>query len=77
LSLLSEQEKFARKNWTRDTEGNYIDWTQPPFYVRGVLHFMLPGETSIDFETLGKRTQEYMKLTRHRMTRRNKNGPAL
>ena len=62
-------------DWTRDAKGKYIDWTQPPYYVNGVLNVLLPDERDISSETISKRITEYSKLTRRSLARRNKNAP--
>lgn len=57
-------------NWTRDKDGNYIDWTMPPYYVNGVLTLILPGERDVDPDVLAKRRVEYMKLQRRRLKKK-------
>ena len=48
--------------WTRDANGEYIDWTKPPYKVGGVIDFRLPGEDYVSHDNHTKRIGEYMKL---------------
>lgn len=63
----------SESDWTRDQDGNFVDWTKPPYYVGGVLNLLLPGEDAgkMPRETWCKRNEEYMKLCKRRM----KKGP--
>lgn len=61
-------------DWTKDQDGNYIDWTKPPYYVNGVLNLTLPHEWGLSAEEVSKRIGEYMKLTKRAMSGKNKNA---
>lgn len=65
-------------DWTRDADGNFVDWTKPPHYERGILNLVLPGERLVSPEVLSRRRWEYVQLTRRRMSRRKDDaaGPA-
>lgn len=55
--------------WTRDDDGNPIDWTQPPYKVGGVLNLILPGEDHRDSgmeSEISKRLFEYCLIVRKR-----------
>jgi hypothetical protein len=62
--------------WTVDAQGNYIDWTAPPYYVDGVLNLALPGESvgTMPRAVHIQRTEEYMKLRRRQMKKRPQVG---
>lgn len=59
----------SESDWTRDADGNFVDWTKPPYYVGGVLNLRLPGEDAgkMPRGTWSKRNQEYMKLRKRSM----------
>ena len=48
--------------WTKDADGNYIRWDEPPHYVDGILNLLLPGENHLTVNELRKRRTEYLKL---------------
>ena len=58
-------------NWTTDTSGHYVDWTQPPYREpgSGIVHLVLAGEDShnISMDEHQKRLHEYMKLARRQL----------
>ena len=56
-------------DWTRDSDGNFVDWTKPPHYVGGVLNLNLPGEEpgKMPRAEHSKRLDEYMKLAKRRL----------
>jgi len=62
-------------DWTRDADGNYVDWRKPPYYVNGVLNVMMEHEEFISSPDISKRITEYMQLTRRAMSRRKENAP--
>ncbi len=62
-------------NWTTDADGNYVDWTQPPHYVDGVVNLLLPGESGIEIDELAKRRLEFIKLRLREIRRNKKPGP--
>jgi len=61
-------------DWTRDADGDYVDWTKPPYYVGGVINFRLPGESvgNMPRATWLKRHDEFTKLRRRQMRKRDK-----
>ena len=63
----------SESDWTRDQDGNFVDWTKPPHYVGGVLDLVLPGEDRgrMPRDTFLKRNQEYMKLRRRSMKKKS------
>lgn len=56
-------------DWTRDADGNYVDWTKPPHYVGGVLDLVLPGEERdrMPRAEFTKRREEYLRLRKRQM----------
>lgn len=50
--------------WSKDKNGSAVDWTAPPYFVRGVLCVLLEGETAIAVSVEGKRMGEYFALVR-------------
>lgn len=59
--------------WTKDAQGNFVNWLNPPHYVGGVLDLVLPGEERgrMPRAVFRKRSEEYMKLRKREM----KKGP--
>ena len=57
-------------DWTRDEGGEFIDWTQPPYYVSGILNLVLPGERNVHPDILSKRRVEYVKLQKRRLKKK-------
>ena len=51
-------------SWTKDVNGAYVAWNQPPHYVNGRLNLLLPGERYILASELAKRRREYLRLAR-------------
>ena len=53
-------------NWTRDADGNYVDWLRPPYRVGSILRLVLPGEDpgKLTSATRQQRIIEYYKLVR-------------
>jgi len=49
------------KNWTRDKDGRRVNWTEPPYLVRGVLSLVLEGEDprELDEDVFKQRLAEY------------------
>lgn len=66
---------MTESDWTRDGDGNFIDWTKPPYKVGGVINFLLPGEDAgkMPRGTWLKRQGEYMRLVKREMEQ--KKGP--
>lgn len=64
-----ECSKALAMDWTKDSDGEYIDWTKPPYCVGGVLNFLLPGEEpgNMPRATWIKRHEEFMKLRKRQM----------
>ena len=58
------------KNWTKDSDGAYVDWCAPPYRNPGspLLTLRLEGETPKDLtpEIRRQRIMEYTALTRRR-----------
>ena len=61
--------------WTRDAQGNKVRWNRPPYYVRGVVNLVLPGEQLVNMATLSQRRAEFMKLQREDLQRKKIDGP--
>lgn len=61
----------AVTNWTRDENGEFVDWTKPPYCKNGLLDLRLKNEEYISQDTHSKRVGEYMKLMK-----RSKQGDA-
>lgn len=62
---MSEQKQLVDE-WTRDLDGNYVDWTKPPYRgPGGKLSLVCPGEDPKVLEQPGiydKRIAEYYRL---------------
>jgi len=56
-------------DWTTDADGNYVDWTKPPYCVNGVINLKMAHERELSMAEISKRNQEYMKLLRRSMSR--------
>lgn len=58
-------------DWTRDSDGNFVNWLKEPHTVRGVFCYVLPGERQQDLsvEEIDKRRNEWWKLTRRQRAR--------
>ena len=55
-------------DWTRDADGELVDWTQAPYYVNGILDVHLPGEDKfLRPDVISKRVEEYTLITRKKM----------
>ena len=63
-----------RDNWTRDAEGNYVDWTKPPYRApnSGILTLLMRGESRHDMTPAlhSKRLTEYCTLVRRDFQKR-------
>jgi hypothetical protein len=59
----------SESDWTRDQDGNFVDWTKAPYYVGGVLNLRLPGEDAGKMArgTWSKRNREYLLLRKRSM----------
>ncbi len=59
-------------NWTRDAQGNYVDWTNAPYRQGGNVSLLLEGEdpATLSIETITKRLQEYCSLARRTLKAR-------
>jgi len=74
-------EKPSSANWTRDADGNPVNWTLEPYLVCGALHLVLAGEDAraIPRETFKKRLREYTaireKERRNIMAKQSTDGP--
>lgn len=57
---------ILRENWTKDAEGNYVDWTKPPYRNGCLLKLVLEGEDpeSIPECVRQKRIAEYYALSK-------------
>lgn len=57
-----------RDNWTRDANGDYVDWTRPPYRSpgSGILMLVLEGEIAYQLahEIRVQRILEYYALLR-------------
>lgn len=56
-------------NWTRDAGGDYVDWTEFPYYKNGVLVLLLEGEdpARLSAEIFTQRIREYCLLARREL----------
>lgn len=60
----------TRENWTRDQDGEIVNWTEPPYYVNGVLDLHLAHEDGfLREDVLRKRLYEYMAIWRNRFAK--------
>lgn len=52
--------------WTRSSDGEFVDWLDPAYRNGGSLHLVLPGETyhKLDSAVRQKRIKEYYLLLR-------------
>jgi hypothetical protein len=59
----------SESDWTRDADGNFVDWTKAPHYVNGKLDLLLPGEdrNKMPRDVFSKRTDEYTKLAKRKL----------
>ena len=48
--------------WTTDHDGQYVDWTKPPYRQGGIVTFLLPHETRLDTAETIRRVTEYYRL---------------
>lgn len=55
-------------NWTKDANGNYVDWLDPRLHKPPFLSLVLPGEQyhKLDLVVRQQRIQEYYKLLERR-----------
>ena len=62
--------------WTRDADGNYVDWTKPPYREGAILRLVLTGENpaTIPGPVRQQRIIEYYKLVRREMKKRAQAG---
>jgi len=63
-----------RDDWTRDAEGNFVDWTKPPHRHpgSGILVLLLKSEAPCDMtpDIHSKRLTEYCTLVKRDFQRR-------
>jgi hypothetical protein len=66
----------SESDWTRNADGSFVRWDQPPHYVGGVLNLRLPGEDAgkMARETWSKRNREYLLLRKRSMKKRPQAG---
>ena len=57
------------KDWTRDANGDFVDWTAPPYQDGGVVSLVLEGEdpARIHPAVWDRRIREFYLLTWRRM----------
>ena len=64
-------------DWTKDENGEYVRWNQPPHYVNGLLNLNLPSdEGELSPAEFRKRLGEYMKLSQRDRKARPRNPGA-
>ncbi len=59
---------------TLDADGREVDWTAPPYYVRGVLTLLLPGEDprKVTDAVEWQRAAEYLRQRKRAAPRRSR-----
>lgn len=62
----------SASTWTKDADGNYVNWLEPPYREGAILRLVLTGEEAhrLPLQTRIQRIQEYYRLVRREMNQR-------